>query len=692
MIVAVALFVASLTLFKSASSRAPAATPTPANTRPDILFVTIDTLRADAVGAYGQQGNPTPWIDRLAAAGVRFTHADAQTPLTLPSHATLLSGRYPFAHGVRDNAGFRFPADVDTLATLLRSRGYRTGAFVSAFPLDARFGLARGFDIYDDRLSESPRPAFLEQERAGAATVARARAWLDAPHDRPTFCWVHLYEPHFPYTPPEPYASRFADNAYEGEVAAADAALAPLLQPIVENGATTRPIVVLTADHGESLGEHGESTHGIFAYEATLHVPLVVYAPGRLDPGVRDDVIRQIDVAPTILDLAGVPLPQEIDGRSARTPHTDTPTSYFEALSGALNRGWAPLRGVRRGTLKFIELPIPELYDLAADPGERRNLAEARTADVAALRSLLQSFPTTPAARRAERADTASRLQALGYIGGAAAPRSHYTAADDPKQLIGIDRDLQNVVSAYTAGDTSRALSEARRIAEAHAAMPLAWLELAQLQRETGDLPSAIASFKRAHVLAPDNPQIASMLGASLTQHGDTREAVAILTPLTSSDDADVEVIRTLALASARAGTFDRAIALLERARTFDSADPQLLVDEGTVQLMANRREPARAAFQAALTRDPAFPRAHSSLAAMALDDGRTADAAAHWKEAAAGDPSEFGRIFALAVANANAGRAPQARAALEFFVQSAPPSSYAGQIAQARAWLDHPR
>ena len=270
-----------------------------------MLLITIDTLRADAVGAYGHGGHPTPWI----ATG-------AQTPLTLPSHATILSGRYPFAHGVRDNAGFRFPAALDTLAVWLRDRGYRTGAFVSAFPLDRRFGLARGFDEYDDRLSDAPRRAFLEPERSAADTVARARAWLDGARGRPAFCWIHLYEPHYPYTPPEPYASRFAGDRYEGEVAAADAALAPLLGPILDGG-RAGTIVVLTGDHGESLGEHGEATHGIFAYDATLRVPLVIYADA-FAAGIRHDEARHVDIAPTILDLLSIPPPADLDGRSLR--------------------------------------------------------------------------------------------------------------------------------------------------------------------------------------------------------------------------------------------------------------------------------------------------------------------------------------------------------------------------------------
>ena len=658
---------------------------------PNVLLITIDTLRADAIGAYGANGGVTPLIDRLAAAGTRFESAHAHAVLTLPSHASVLSSRYPFAHGVRDNAGFRFPPSMDTLATWLRARGYRTGAFVSAFPLDARFGLARGFDEYDDRLSGSPRPAFLEQERDGRETVARARAWLAAGDGRPSFCWVHLFEPHYPYAPPEPFAARFSADPYKGEVAATDGALAPLLQPILDGPERDSTIVVLTSDHGESLGEHGEATHGIFTYESTLRVPLVIYASG-LPRGVRPDQARHVDIAPTILDLLSMPIPSHLDGRSLRESPATSPPSYFEALSGALNRGWAPPRGVIRGGLKFIDLPIPELYDLSADRSEATNLASARAADVQSLRRLLQSFPAAMVQAGRESIDAAARLRALGYTSGGNATRQTYTEADDPKRLIAVDREIQQIVSDYVSGNGAAALSSARAFAARHPRMTVSWLQLAHLEREAGNLKGGIDALQEAHAIDGANVQVTTLLGAYLTQDNRAGEAIALLSPVAAGDDADVEVLRTLALATARAGSADAALALLQRARAIDPGEAQLLVDEGTVALMADRRGAARAAFEQALTRDPTLTRAHSSLAALAVDEGRLSDAAAHWREAVARDPSEFGRIFALGVAQARAGRTPQARAALEFFAATAPPARYAGEIAQARAWLANPR
>ncbi|HET7747013.1 MAG TPA: sulfatase, partial [Vicinamibacteria bacterium] len=393
---------------------------------PHVLLVTIDTLRADAVGAYGAARAATPRMDRLAAGGARFDDAHAHNVVTLPSHANILSGRHPHEHGVRDNAGFRFPARLETLATLLAAGGYRTGAFVSAFPLDSRFGLARGFQVYDDDFADATsRPAFQVQERRAEETVARARRWLDASGGAPAFAWVHLYEPHFPYAPPEPFASAFRDDPYRGEVAATDAALGPLLDPILAAGADGRTLVVLTSDHGEALGEHGEATHGIFAYEATLRVPLVLYAPGRVTPRVVKEPARHVDLLPTILAALGLPAPEGLPGRDLLSSAPPTAaTTYFEALSGSLNRGWAPVHGVIHERHKLVDLPLVELYDLAADPGESNDLAARDPQRVEKLRGLLRTLRAgdVAAARTPETAEARERLESLGYL-AAATPR-----------------------------------------------------------------------------------------------------------------------------------------------------------------------------------------------------------------------------------------------------------------------------
>jgi len=671
----------------------------------NVLLITVDTLRADAVGAYGNRHASTPSIDRLAASGVRFEDAHAHNVATLPSHANILSGKYPTEHGVRDNAGFRFPATIDTLATMLKAHGYRTGAFVSAFPLDSRFGLDRGFDVYEDGFVDAQsRPAFLEQERRGADTVALARRWIAGdPTDRPYLCWVHLYEPHFPYAPPEPFASRFPNDPYLGDVAAADAALAPLLDPLTASGGTGRgTLVVFTADHGESLGEHDEATHGIFAYEATLRVPLIIFQPRLFAPRVAPAPARHVDLLPTILDALSIQPPDGVAGHSllarlagaededARLAAPSTTPIYFEALSGSLNRGWAPLRGVIRNRTKYIELPIPELYDLQDDPHERHNLAPSQPQRVEELRALLRTIDPRGgrAERRTETADARRRLGSLGYIGAAVAPSSQYSASDDPKRLIALDALLQDVIRLYLAGDLRAAIVRCRELVARRPTMAVSLLELATLERESGHLPEAIEALRRAAVLTPEDPQTISLLGACLTQAGRAREAVELLDPYGRREPPDPQLLTAHALALAAVGRSRDALSALERAREQDPTNAMLRVESGTVYLMAGDRPRARGEFEAALALNPAIARAHSSLGVISAEDNRPAEAIGHWRLALDADPREVEKLLAFADFLRQTRHARDARPYLELFVASASPRRYARELERARRWL----
>ena len=435
----------------------------------NILLITVDTLRADALGAYGNTVAVTPFIDRLASAGLRFDDAHAHSVVTLPSHATILTGRLPPDHGVRDNAGFRLAPSEETLATLLKAHGFATGAFVSGFPLDSRFGLARGFDVYDDSFVDAtPRPAFLEQERAGTETVAAAARWLRAQGGSRWFCWIHLYEPHYPYAPPGHFAERFAREPYAGEVAAVDDALGPVLGPILDAGAAGDTLVVLTADHGESLGEHGEATHGVFAYEATLKVPLILYHPASLKARMTSAPAGLVDVAPTILQLLQMPPLPKARGLSViggpRGGAADRSILYFEALSGSLNRGWAPLTGVIVNGMKYIELPTPELYDLKGDPREMHNIAAGRPTEVDMRRTLLQSFPSGDVRQTDETREVRDRLRALGYVTADRKGNDGRGTGEDPKQGIATDNQLQQITSRYVSGDHAGALAESMAV------------------------------------------------------------------------------------------------------------------------------------------------------------------------------------------------------------------------------------
>jgi arylsulfatase A-like enzyme/Flp pilus assembly protein TadD len=661
----------------------------------NILLITIDTLRADALGAYGNSGAATPWMDRLAAGGVRFASARAHNVLTLPSHANILTGQLPQDHGIRDNAGFRLRADEPTLATRLKALGFRTGAFVSAFPLDSRFGLGRGFDVYEDSFVDAtPRPSFLEQERPGAETVAAALRWIqDGKASGSWFAWVHVYEPHYPYAPPAPFASRFPRDPYAGEVAATDAALAPLLQPIVDAGPSGNTLVVLTSDHGESLGDHGEATHGIFAYEATLRVPLVLYYPPLLQPRVMDADASHVDIVPMILETLGVSDMSGLRGRTlgaiAKASATTMQETYFEALSGSLNRGWAPLTGIVSNGMKFIDLPLPELYDLRADPGESRNLAESQTQQAAELRQRLRSLANLDVRRIDETSEVKDRLRALGYVGsGAGGTRKAYTEADDPKRLIGVEGILQEVIGLYLEGKTQDALARARTLVAQHPDMRLALLQLAHLERESGNVKAGIAALRHLLRVHPADTEAASLLGAYLTAANRTPEAIAVLQPYAAPPDADVQVLTALSLAYAKAGRFPDATQTLDRARRNDPSNAMLLVTGGTIELMAGRRPQARAAFESALGINEKLARAHSSLGAMDAEEGRHENALQHWRQAVALDPGEYEKLLVTGVSLARNGHSAAARPYLKLFADAAPSNRYAADIARARDWL----
>jgi arylsulfatase A-like enzyme/Tfp pilus assembly protein PilF len=663
-----------------------------------VLLVTIDTLRADALGCYGRKQAETPWIDRLAEGGVRFEVAHAHNVVTLPSHANLLSGRYPLQHGVRDNTGFRFPAEQPTLATRLKAAGWHAGGFVSAFPLNARFGLNRGFDVYDDRLGGTETTtAFLMPERKGTKTVAVASAWLETVRGQRSFAFVHLYEPHFPYVPPEPFASRFRSQPYHGEVAAADAALEPLLAPLLAAGAGARTLVVLTSDHGESLGEHGEDTHGIFAYEATLRVPLIVWAPGLFSPRVVDTPVRHIDVVPTVLDALGQALPKDLPGRSLlpllNGREVEPTESYLEALSGSLNRGWAPLHGVLdRDLMKYVDLPLPELYDLRHDPSEEHNLAASRPEGLDRLRARLEHLRADDVgvgARVREEEATLQRLRALGYVGAAeAVKKDRYTVDDDPKRLIEIDHRIRDVVTRYSVGDYDGAIVICEENIRRRPTMFLSYQQLAYLERMRGRLDRALRAAKQAVDLQPLDGEAISVYGAYLTEAGRSAEAVAFLEPYAKNTQANVDVLTALGMAEARQGQRDRALATFARARALDPGNPMVLVNAGTVYLMAGERAQARQAFEAALDIDPEVARAHNSLGVIAAEEGHLDLAVERWTRAVALDPRDYQTLFNLGTTLRKLHREAEARPYLEAYLKAAPVALEGRDMERVRSWL----
>jgi choline-sulfatase len=663
-----------------------------------VLLVTIDTLRADALGCYGRVGGETPRIDRLAASGVRFEFAHAHNVVTLPSHASILSGRYPFDHGVRENSGFRLRPDVETLATLLRRQGYRTGAFVSAFPLDSRFGLDRGFDVYDDRLGDATAGSdFKMQERPGATTVAAARAWLRATPG-PKLCWVHLYEPHAPYQPPFDWRGR-VPTAYDGEVTAADAALGPLLDPLLAAGRGSDTLVVLTSDHGEGLGDHGEATHGVFAYESTLRVPLVLHSPRLFVPRVVTASARHVDLVPTVLDALGLAVPEGLPGRSlvdlaAGSEAGEGPASYFETLTPALTRGWAPIHGVLRDRLKYLESPLPELFDLAADPREERNLVARQPAPLDEMRALLGRLRAgdTGAARSSVPPEVRERLASLGYVGAGGGVRSQYGESDDPKRHVAFENDLEKIIERYVEGDVAGSLSLCERLVRDNPHVPLGLRHLSFLRHRAGDLAGAVKAGRDALAADPGSVEAAVELGRLLDEIGQPREAAAALATYARAESADLDVLLTYGMALARTGQKDPSIAILQRARQADPSSAAAAFSLGTAYLLFADHGRAREAFLAAIAAEPDMARAYGSLGLLAAVDGKPDEAARLWARALELAPDDADTLFNLGTLLWRENRREEARPHLERFLAVAPPDRYAEDLARVRTELGTPK
>ncbi|HSL83001.1 MAG TPA: sulfatase-like hydrolase/transferase, partial [Thermoanaerobaculia bacterium] len=532
----------------------------------NLLLVTLDTTRADRLGAYGYAGAETPALDRLAARGLRFEDAVSPVPMTLPAHATLMTGLDPPGHGLRVNGEAALAAERTTLAEVLRGAGYETAAFVSSFVLDRRFGLDQGFDVYDARLEATRAaafgPPFGSTERSAGAVTDAAVAWLrgrqgeGAGGERPFFLWIHYFDPHDPYEPPEPFAGRFRDRPYDGEIAYVDRELGRLLAVLEAEGVAADTVVVVAGDHGESLGEHGERYHSRSLYEGAVRVPLILAVPGLAEAArgsaVGGFVATLADLHPTLLDLLGLPPAENappVDGRSLlRESVPPDRIVYLETLNPYLDNGWAPLFAARSHGEKYVEAPRPELYDLIADPGEVRNLLEGEGGGAAGqaageaqrraapLRAFLEArlAGQPDLARLAHRAaavdpDVRRRLEALGYVsGGGPAPGADVAELPDPKDMLPLLDELAEGRRLLAAGEPEAAARKARLLVSKsprdRAALQLLGEAYATLGR-----PAEAERALRRHLEVGPAVGASVLLAQVVMQQGRLDEAEALL-------------------------------------------------------------------------------------------------------------------------------------------------------------------
>jgi arylsulfatase A-like enzyme/tetratricopeptide (TPR) repeat protein len=667
----------------------------------NVLLITIDTLRADALGCDGGPAR-TPNIDALAAAGLRFSFAHSQAVVTLPSHASILTGLYPFQHGYRQNSGYRLTPGVQTLAARLKASGFQTGAFVGAFPLDARFGLTPGFDVYDGRFDNVGSGAeFLLPERPATVVVSRATEWIRGTHQK-WFAWVHVYEPHAPYRPPPPFDREYASQPYYGEVAEVDRALAPLLDLARNSASTGRPtLVILTGDHGEALGDHGETTHGLFAYEATLRIPLIIAETGtqrhssfafKETPEVSDQPARHVDIVPTILDVLAMPVPADLPGHSLRT-RADRDggagrASYFEAMESMIDFGFAPLDGVLVGRDKYIQLPIPELYDLKTDRAEATNLVDRSAERARTLSARLSDFHASrPASPRAEAPEVDARLRALGYVSGSAPLKPKYAERDDPKRLIAIDRLMKEAVALDEEGSVKEAMGRYREILSQRPDMMAASRHLAFDHWRIGELPPAIDSLRAALGAGPPTVGAQVQLGTYLAEAGHSAEAIEILR-LAAAAEPDLDAWNALGIAYARGGQPAQALTTFARSLEIDPGNAMTYENIGTVHLQAGRLADAKRAFERATASNPDSSQAHAGLAVVALKSGDRKTAIAEWTRSVQLQPSNFDAVYTLGMQLLEDGQTEAARRYLTQFIQHAPRGQYGADIDKVSALL----
>lgn len=557
--------------------------PDPA--RSSLLFVSLDTFRADAAGCGGDPAARTPHLDRLARTGVQFRAGVSASPLTLPSHTTLLTGLDPPAHGVRDNGTYRLADSVATVPVELAARSFATGAFIGAFPLDARFGLARGFDRYDDDLGgDGTGQRLLEAQRPGDEVVADARRWWSQrPAGSRWFAWIHLFDAHAPHEAPASLVRACADRPYTADASLADRFLGEAVAGARE--VSGEVWVVVVGDHGEGLGDHGEATHGLFVYGSTMHVPAVIW-PAPDHPGPREDTFRAIDLPATLFELLGLEATQAPgQGRSALAGEAAPRPVYLESLYALLHHGWAPLRGVEAGRWKYVSAPTPELYDLTADPGERRNVIAAHPEEAEELASLLERLERDTTGESAAGpaapldAEARSALESLGYATGRVEPGP---LLPDPKSRLAFYGELEKA---------QRALSTDR---------PEAALDLLQ------DLAAQDPASKDVH----------QTMGVVYTELGRHREAVeAFRTALECPPHRNDRIARfELASAYLRLGRPAQAIPPLEQLSGDDPDNPAIWYNLGVAWDLLGQEANARRAWKRALRADPGFRAAEQAL------------------------------------------------------------------------------
>jgi arylsulfatase A-like enzyme/Tfp pilus assembly protein PilF len=665
LVLAVSLTVLALAAFSSDLS---SASP---KVRLNLLLITIDTLRTDRVSFYSSKHLRTPHLDKLAAESVVFTRAFCHNPTTLPSHANMLLGTTACYHGVHDNANFIVRKEFLTLAELLKKQGYRTGAFVGGFPLESRFGLDQGFDVYDDDFSQGDAGLEKGRERRAQAVVDSAWKWLAA-QKAPWFLWVHCFDPHDPYAPPEPFKTQFAANPYDGEVAYTDEVIGNFLGRLEKEGHLADTIIIFTGDHGESLGEHGEKTHGYLAYNTTLWIPLTIFAPGFKHRVISNNV-GHIDIYPTVCELVNVNKPDFLQGRSLlplmKGKKATEELIYFESLSPYYNMGWAPIRGFIYKQEKFMDSPIPEIFDLEKDFEEKNNLAggknlEAYRERLETLIGRQSSEESLKAEKKLDR-ETQERLRSLGYLASLSGSRKEmFGPGDDVKALLPYHNQSMEALDMFRAGRAREAVERLREVITARKNINTAYLNLAMIFKRQGRLSEAIAVLEAGLENLPENYDLFSQHLAFLYEASRFDEAIqSFEAGRFPQFEFDPVIWNYAGLAYSKKGEPQKARQCYEKSLAIDPKFAVPYNNLGTLDAFEFRRtsdqslyQKSAENFERAIALDPGYSAAYHGLGVVRFQAGDYARAIPNLEKALEIDPGLDEALFFLGLANLEAG------------------------------------
>jgi len=621
----------------------------------NVVLITLDTLRADHLSCYARDAVSTPNIDALAAAGGRFAKAFAQVPLTTPSHASILTGTYPQVHQLRDNGGFVLDSTLPTLASVMRQAGFTTAAFVGAAVLHHQYGLNRGFGTYADDMRAASKekllPGVVAEVRAEVVTQ-RALDWLQNQHEigvgiqpgKNFLLWTHYYDPHFPYDPPEPFASRYQKHKYSGEIAYTDQQVGRLLKGLQDLGLREKTLIVLMADHGEGLGEHGEFLHGVFLYDATTHVPLVVAGPDIPAGRVVEQQVRSIDVMPTILDYLGLAAGDKVQGQTlapALTQGSPVPAafSYMETLYPKTSHGWAELRAVRTDQWKFIMAPTSELYDLNADPAEVRNLRLERASEAAELerhvweiagpREQLGKLERRPVDDR-----TMRELQSLGYASaGTRRDLRVDMSGPDPKERVQVLRLLDQASDLMNQDRFAVATPLLEKALQADATNPAIYGHLGICYQSLQQFPKAAHLYQQAIQNKADTDQIHAELGEIHVRLGNLREAAHSMEKAAEMNLTNLQNLTNLATVYLNQGRSPEAQRTVKAILAQNGRHGGAYNILGLIEIQRGQGSAARGYFEKAVEYDPNLSEPYMNLALLAEEAGQPQAAIGYYRK-----------------------------------------------------------